>query len=181
MPYLEMQSLSDIRPFAELGSAGWGMALEGGFIERFGKQVIETIVTFINQAPPCFWITAEHYLHGAVCKRAQAETAFALRRSGYTSRIFSAWRDPGEADASGAWVKQLSAALKPFGGGALYTNYLTEAAGEAGVRAAYGSNYARLAALKGKYDPTNFFSSNRNIKPQESRVSVNSATGGAFS
>ena len=44
MPYLEMQSLSDIRPFAELGSAGWGMALEGGFIERFGKQVIETIV-----------------------------------------------------------------------------------------------------------------------------------------
>ena len=35
-----------------------------------------------------------------------------------------------------------------------------------GVRDAYGSNYDRLTALKGKYDPTNFFNSNRNIEPR---------------
>jgi len=63
------------------------------------------------------------------------------------------------------WIA-LSAALKPFAGGAMYLNYLTEGAGGAGVRAAYGSNYERLVALKSEYDPTNFFNSNRNIEPQ---------------
>ena len=63
------------------------------------------------------------------------------------------------------WIA-LSAALKPFADGAMYLNYLTKGAGEESVRAAYGSNYPRLAALKSKYDPINFFNSNRNIEPQ---------------
>jgi hypothetical protein len=33
------------------------------------------------------------------------------------------------------------------------------------VRASYGKNYERLIALKNKYDPTNFFRLNPNIKP----------------
>jgi FAD/FMN-containing dehydrogenase len=96
------------------------------------------------------------------------KTAFGLRRPGYSTRILSAWREPNQAEVSVAWVKRLSAALRPFAGGAMYLNYLTESAGDAGVRDAYGSNYARLAALKSEYDPTNFFSSNRNIEPGRS-------------
>jgi FAD/FMN-containing dehydrogenase len=37
--------------------------------------------------------------------------------------------------------------------------------GEERVKAAYGANYARLVALKNKYDPTNFFRLNQHIKP----------------
>jgi hypothetical protein len=37
--------------------------------------------------------------------------------------------------------------------------------GEARSRSAYGENYVRLVALKTKYDPTNFFRLNQNIKP----------------
>jgi FAD/FMN-containing dehydrogenase len=33
------------------------------------------------------------------------------------------------------------------------------------VRAMYGSNYDRLAKIKGKYDPDNVFSVNQNIAP----------------
>jgi len=33
------------------------------------------------------------------------------------------------------------------------------------VHSTYGANYERLAALKNKYDPDNFFHLNPNIKP----------------
>ena len=56
------------------------------------------------------------------------------------------------------------AALLPFSAKGVYTNFLGEE-GEEGVRAAYGINYERLVALKNRYDPTNVFSFNQNIKP----------------
>ena len=69
-------------------------------------------------------------------------------------------------------MKQLSAALEPLAKGALYLNYLSRETGDPGVRAAYGANYERLAALKRKYDPTNFFRFNRNIRPQASGIDL---------
>jgi len=33
------------------------------------------------------------------------------------------------------------------------------------VRASHGSNYARLAALKARFDPENLFRRNANIEP----------------
>ena len=165
MPYIQMQALSDIRPLAELGLSGVPMVIESGFIERLGEEEINIIVASLAEAPSCFWITAEHYLHGAICRLAPDRTAFCLRRSGYTTRIFAAAREPSETDESLAWVQRLRATLEPFSGDALYVNYLSEGSGEAGVKTAYGCNYERLAALKRKYDPTNFFHSNRNISP----------------
>jgi hypothetical protein len=41
--------------------------------------------------------------------------------------------------------------------------------GDAIAREAYGCNCDRLVALKNKYDPTNFFRTNHNIKPGESQ------------
>ena len=54
--------------------------------------------------------------------------------------------------------------MRPFSTGGVYVNNLGDE-GEDRVRAAYGSNYDRLVALKTKYDPTNFFRLNQNIKP----------------
>ena len=120
MPYLEMQALSDIRPLAKFGATGGSMAIEGGFIAQLGEETIKTIAEYIAEAPAGFWIAAEHYLHGAVCRPTSDHTAFGLRRPGYSTRILSAWREPNQAEGAVAGVKRLSAALRPFAGGAMY-------------------------------------------------------------
>ncbi len=55
--------------------------------------------------------------------------------------------------------------MQPFGTGGVYMNFLSADEGEERVRAAYGVNYDCLVALKNKYDPTNLFRMNQNIKP----------------
>ena len=55
--------------------------------------------------------------------------------------------------------------MKPCTTGRAYLNFIGEE-GEDRVRAAFGpETYARLQALKDRYDPTNLFRLNQNIKP----------------
>ncbi len=54
-------------------------------------------------------------------------------------------------------------AFEPHSSGMHLLNFQSEA-GDDVVRAAFGKNYARLAEVKRKYDPANFFSLNQNIK-----------------
>ena len=81
------------------------------------------------------------------------------------------WTDAAEADANIRWTREFWEAMKPVLADAAYVNYLGEVT-EENVRIAYGHKYDRLAALKAKYDPTNFFSLNQNIKPKPVETSI---------
>jgi FAD/FMN-containing dehydrogenase len=54
--------------------------------------------------------------------------------------------------------------MQPFLVASSYGNYVSDE-GDSFAREAYGPNYDRLVALKNKYDPTNLFRMNHNIKP----------------
>ena len=56
--------------------------------------------------------------------------------------------------------------MEPFLEEGVYVNYLSEDEGDDRVKAAYGANYEGLVSVKKKYDPTNFFRLNQNIKPK---------------
>jgi FAD/FMN-containing dehydrogenase len=59
--------------------------------------------------------------------------------------------------------------MQPYSTGGVYVNYLGQEADEGAdrVKAAYGPEKCqRLAALKKKYDPTNLFRLNQNIRPE---------------
>ena len=74
------------------------------------------------------------------------------------------WADPAETERNVAWARDFFEAMQPFAARGVYVNDLGEEEGDR-VRAAYGANYDRLAAIKAAYDPTNIFRSNQNIRP----------------
>jgi hypothetical protein len=90
--------------------------------------------------------------------------AFAHRSFPYAPVIVSQWLDAADSNKSVAWARNFWRALQPFSGDGVYVNDLGPE-DEDRVRIAYGANYERLAALKKKYDPDNFFRLNANIKP----------------
>ena len=75
--------------------------------------------------------------------------------------------DPADNQAMIAWTRAYWAALHPYSAGGAYVNMMMDAAdeGKDRVRASYGDNYDRLVRVKEKYDPTNLFRVNQNIKP----------------
>jgi FAD/FMN-containing dehydrogenase len=74
------------------------------------------------------------------------------------------WLDPADDDGNITWTREFSARMKPYMTGRVHLNFIGEE-GEDRVRAAFGpETYARLQALKDRYDPTNPFRPNQNIK-----------------
>jgi FAD/FMN-containing dehydrogenase len=76
--------------------------------------------------------------------------------------------DPANREKITGWARDYYDALHPFGAGGGYLNFMMEE-GEDRIRATYRANYDRLAAVKAKYDPDNFFRVNQNIRPAASR------------
>jgi hypothetical protein len=64
-------------------------------------------------------------------------------------------------------TRELAELMRPFTTGSDYVNQigLEIDEGSERIKAAYGANYERLVAVKNKYDPTNLFRHNQNIRP----------------
>jgi FAD/FMN-containing dehydrogenase len=77
------------------------------------------------------------------------------------------WMEPDQesADAHVRWARELAADMAPHTAPGVYLNFTSDE-GDERVRTTYGEErYARLVALKDRYDPTNAFHLNQNIKP----------------
>ncbi|HMQ53536.1 MAG TPA: FAD-binding oxidoreductase [Anaerolineae bacterium] len=104
-------------------------------------------------------------LGGAISQVAEPETAAGNREAAYVLNIQSAWEEPAQTDKHIEWTRTFWRAMQPFASGGVYVNFLSEGEGEARIRAAYPGSYERLVDLKNRYDPTNLFRLNQNIKP----------------
>ena len=72
--------------------------------------------------------------------------------------------EPANAGKITEWCKNYYDALHPYSAGGAYINFMMDE-GQERVQASFRDNYGSLAAIKRKYDPTNFFCVNQNIKP----------------
>ncbi len=105
------------------------------------------------------------HLGGAVNKVASDATAYPHRDVEFIMNIHTRWRDAAQDQECIAWARKIFDAATPFATGGVYVNFMPEDETQRVQKGAYGPNYERLAKLKAKYDPTNLFCMNQNIKP----------------
>jgi FAD/FMN-containing dehydrogenase len=162
MPYRTLQTLFD-----GAHPTGRRNYWKSGFLRRLDNAAIDLMVDHFARVPsPYSSVFVEQ--HGGAAARAAADaTAIPHRSAPYNLVITSAWDDPALDDANIGWARDLWAAMRPFVVDDVYVNYLEDTGDEGAdrVRASYGDHYARLAAIKARYDPTNLFRVNHNIEP----------------
>jgi hypothetical protein len=133
--------------------------------------VIDSKVAYCAKRPsPMCHGLIEHQLGGAVSRIDPDATAFNHRNVEYSFMSIGECAKIAEAESCVRWAREFWSAMQPYATDAVYVNYLGQEADEGAerVKAAYGpEKYQRLVALKNKYDPTNLFRLNQNIKPME--------------
>jgi FAD/FMN-containing dehydrogenase len=136
----------------------------GGSLENLSDGATERVDSTMQGASRGMSMGLGHYMHGQICQ-VPADATPLPRIPGQFTYFFDVnWRDPARADMAMRWVNDASLAMRPWSSAGTYINYLSSDGDEA-VRAAYKANYNRLVALKRKYDPSNAFHLNRNIRP----------------
>jgi FAD/FMN-containing dehydrogenase len=180
---------SVVQPLRELGqplidlSGPWPwLGLQSGFDALYPKgglyywkssalaelpaAAIDDIADFAARRPSALTDIVVWHNGGAISRVGETETAYAGRDATFLVTGEASWDDPALTDEAIAWGRDFWAAMGRHSTGGLYLNFagLGEET-EQLVKAGYGGNYDRLAALKAEYDPENLFRMNLNITP----------------
>ncbi len=161
MPYVEVQSILD-----EDYPDGWQYYWKSVNVNGLGDEVIERLMAHAEAAPSDHSTIDIWHQGGAMARVGASETAFGDRSAPILLGIEANWEEPQDDEANVTWVRNCISDMRRFSDGGMYLNFpgfLEE--GDKLLRDAYGENYERLVALKNKYDPTNLFRLNQNIKP----------------
>jgi len=159
VPFIQQQSLFDAAY-----PPGQFHYWKAGFMNSLPEEAMEVAIEhFARRSSPLASLMFEH-MHGVASRVPADATAFAHRFDHYNFSAFGVWKDSGNHDLNRKWVQDFWQDARPYLSGRAYVNYLSQEGADR-VREAYGPNYERLAALKKKYDPANFFRLNQNIPP----------------
>jgi hypothetical protein len=126
--------------------------------------VLDAMVEYGRKIQSPITSVALWQMGGQVSRVGDDDTAFHGRRAGYTFNINGNSETGDGFEAERQWARDYWTALAPFHT-SVYVNFLMEE-GDERIRQAYGNaKYDRLKTLKRKYDPTNLFRVNQNIRP----------------
>jgi FAD/FMN-containing dehydrogenase len=162
IPYVALQQMVD-----GANPRGLQYYVKSEWLGGLPDQVIDGLVEHHRSRTSPLSQILVHQLGGAVARVPADATAFAYRDAAFSLTVAGAWPSPEEPrDAHVAWTRSAWQAALPGSLGGAYVNHLDADEGEDRVRDAYGpATYARLAALKAAWDPTNVFRRNQNSRP----------------
>jgi FAD/FMN-containing dehydrogenase len=159
-PYVKLQGSADMPGFARRA-----LYLKGGLVGGLTPALIDTAVGLTESAPAGTYEIGFAAVGGAIARVPTAETAYWNRAASHNLHVVAIYKVPSdEAERHTQWVRHTWSQLEPSTRGN-YVNIAGSDPHEEHARGAYGGNYARLAALKKRYDPANLFRLNANIKP----------------
>lgn len=161
MPYLAVQGM-----IGQGFPAGRLNYWKSCLLREIGDEAISALVEHVGRVPSPMSAVAIADCHGAYGRVGASATAYAHRDAPFDLVILSSWTRPADSEENISWTRALYDAIRPHGAG-VYVNDLDQDEAPDRVRLAYGTNYDRLAALKRRYDPTNFFRMNQNIPPAD--------------
>jgi FAD/FMN-containing dehydrogenase len=131
---------------------------------RLDDGVIDAVVEYAGALPSPHCEIFIGAIGGETSRVAPDAMAYASRDANYVMNVHGRWETAAE-DARGiAWAREFFERSKPFASDGAYINFLTHDEAER-VEFAYGATYERLVELKRKYDPSNLFRMNQNIRP----------------
>jgi len=141
---------------------------KSSFLDELTDDAIDTFVEHANRiTSPLSAMMIEYYFGGPSSEIGETDTAFAHRDAQYDLGVVGQWVNQDEDEQHIQWARDAYAAMETHGNGRIYANLMgaDQMTEDKQLRAAFGANYERLVELKRKYDPTNFFRLNQNIKP----------------
>lgn len=160
IPHPALQSMFDA-----LYPPGLQWYWKADFVNELSDEAIRLHIKHGSQVPTMFSTMHLYPVNGAAHRVGRNDTAWSYREATWAEVIVGVDPDPANKDLIVTWARQYWEDVHPYSAGGAYVNFMMEEEGQERVKASYRDNYERLAAIKSKYDPANFFRVNQNIKP----------------
>ncbi len=161
MDYVDVQRANDSGDSRAIASY-----MKSGFVTRLPGELVSAIVDGIRPDPRRMTLLFFQHCGGAPSRVPEAATAFAHRDAVANMMAVVGYQQGSDPADHIAATRSYWKGLEPFTRG-FYVNDMAREATSAEINDNYRSNYQRLVALKNKYDPTNLFRLNANIKPTD--------------
>jgi FAD/FMN-containing dehydrogenase len=159
IPWPVLQSLFDA-----LYPAGLQWYWKADFFKDLSDKAIDLHMKYGAQLPTMHSTMHIYPINGAAHRPSTSDTAFSYHDANFAEVIVGVDPDPANNERMIQWARDYWMALHPHSAGGGYVNMMMDE-GTDNVKAAYRDNYIRLAQIKAKYDPSNLFNVNQNIKP----------------
>ncbi|MGH2426898.1 MAG: FAD-binding oxidoreductase [bacterium] len=137
---------------------------KANFVTELTDEAIEAHLEHGPKVPVVNSTVHIYPINGACHRVAPDATAFAYRNANFATVIAGMWPDPAQNEANIKWVRDYYQATAPHSEEGGYINFMA-ADDQDRIRANYKGNYERLVKIKRKYDPSNLFHLNQNIRP----------------
>jgi FAD/FMN-containing dehydrogenase len=161
MPHPTLQSMFD-----GLYPPGLQWYWKADFVNELSDAAIALHIKHALALPTLLSAMHLYPINGAAQRRGNSDTPWSYRDATWSAVIVGVDPDPANKDVITNWATTYWEDLHPYGAGGAYVNFMMEGEGDERIRATYRENYERLAQIKGKYDPGNFFRVNQNIRPE---------------
>lgn len=160
IPHPALQSMFDA-----LYTPGLQWYWKADFVNELSDEAIERYIHHGSRLPTMQSTMHLYPVNGAAHRTGKNDTAWSYREATWAEVIVGVDPDPAKKDLIVNWAREYWEDVHPYSAGGAYVNFMMEEEGQERVKASYRDNYERLADIKRKYDPTNFFRVNQNIKP----------------